>query len=231
MSTYSGWEGSVLIKESVSKEIVNTDEADNLSAIDETLVLYTHKIPVCDSSYDTTTTTSDLVAVYIGDEVDVKANVSALVGATGTITIDNSAGGANKGDNKVVRVSYYSKHSLGYAQNVSLTQNDNLQAVYAIGARSPKEIKEGRIEIDGTIGYLWIDRGLLGWIHGTGTSADPSTLVKGALSTFDMELSPDGGTTTFTITDCKLGTYSLNVTEDGITAENVTFKGLAVSIS
>ncbi len=109
-------------------------------------------------------------------------------------------------------------------QSVSPTHGNSLEAIYKLGSRLPVEVKEGNIEIsiDITANYqgdtTWTSRCGLG-SSGALTAYYVAIYPQGALST-NPELRFLG----------KFGNYSLDVPQDGVATESMTFTGTLVAV-
>jgi hypothetical protein len=109
-------------------------------------------------------------------------------------------------------------------QSVSVSHGPGLEAIHEIGSRSPVEIKEGNIEIGLDVevlyvaGSAWITRANVG-----GTGAHTEYYV-GAYP---------GGYTTGKPKIVLLGKFtdwSIDVSQDGVTTEHVTFIGKTIAV-
>jgi len=108
--------------------------------------------------------------------------------------------------------------------SVSVTHGPTLEALYEIGSRKPTEIKEGNIEIglDLEVKYVagsaWPTRANVG---GTG-----------AHSEYFVGIYPKGYATgnPKIVLQGKFGDWTLDMTQDGILTESISFVGKAISV-
>ena len=107
-------------------------------------------------------------------------------------------------------------------QSVSPSHSGSLEEVYAIGSRSPQELKEGKIAI-----ALKID---VNYVAGSAWPGRAGVGATGALTTYYVGVYPKGysGALPKIVLQGKFGDYSLSM-DMGILKESVSFKGVAMA--
>jgi len=106
---------------------------------------------------------------------------------------------------------------LGYAQSVTFDIENNLEAYYEIGSRTPVDLVEGNQEVTGTIERLWVDTTLLSLVSG-------STLTE---FTIDVYV----GTMKVKMEGCKTETGSIDVPQDGEIRGSYDFRAKSITVS
>lgn len=109
-------------------------------------------------------------------------------------------------------------------QSLSFSHGNNVEALRALGSRSPSEVKAGMIDLsfDVTINYqgdtTWTARAGLGSVV--------------ALTDYYVAIYPNGATATEPEIRLlgKFSDYSLSVDAEGVWTESVTFTGISLSV-
>ena len=160
---------------------------------------------------------------YLEDGTDY--TIDATTGKVTILAAENQAGNAGER----ISVSYYTKAEVGVGQNASCNYEGELTEVYKLSSVLPQELKEGLVTIGGTIGQLYCSRDLFGKVLGR------SDFYK-KLSDFSFYIyldAPEGeiqtGSPYFKVANTKFGGAALSSDIGGITALDVTYKGLAVA--
>jgi hypothetical protein len=147
-----------------------------------------------------------------------------IVGATGAVTIQAAENqGGNAGER--ISISYYTAYDIGYAQSATVDWDGGLINVHELGTRGPVEIKEGHINIRGTITRFRCDRRFTGLVIGMRDlyQSQPGMTFR---------VFPGGnssGEPRITVTGAKFGAGSFSQDLDGLFQDNVTFLGLATA--
>jgi len=205
-----GWEGAIKYPYRVIKEDTGVDydpAAGSTVTVSNT--------PVTDEKGDTTDDETK-IEVFIGTTKISTADYT-LTGSTGTVSIVSGLTPTGR-----IYVSYYYYPVVGYIQSASVSHTAGLEPIREIGSREPKEIKEGNIEITLSIERCFIDNHLFEVI-----SRDELSKHE-----FDIELYPKGtgaGNPIITVRG-KFGSYTYDMTQDGIIMESVDFSGRQISI-
>lgn len=109
-------------------------------------------------------------------------------------------------------------------QSVSVKHGPGLDTVYEIGSRSPVELKEGNIEISLEIKVNYVAGSL--WAGKAGVGA------AGAHTEYYIGVYPAGyvaGKPKIVLLG-KLGDWSLDVSQDGVLGESISFKGKTIAV-
>ena len=110
-------------------------------------------------------------------------------------------------------------------QSVSIDYEGNVEELYQLGDRDPAELKEGTIEIGGTI-ERYLEAGTF---SATGMTfmmlavTDPPTVMWVAFF-------PEGDAAPkILVSSCKFSGYNLSSDVKGVTTERCTFRGMALA--
>ncbi|RLJ10173.1 MAG: hypothetical protein DRP15_00945 [Candidatus Aenigmatarchaeota archaeon] len=106
---------------------------------------------------------------------------------------------------------------IGTAREVRVTVDHSLERYYIPFSRTPYEIREGQIKIDGTIRKLWVDKTYLTLLANTGT-----------LTNFDLELQVNN--LHLYIYNCKFSKGEITVPQDGWITEDLDFIGSSIAV-
>jgi len=234
VTTYHGSTVKLIIERLAAEGKIAKEYIGTLSggAVDQTF--YTKNFPLTTDAGVTTDTETEVdvftdegtpgsFTEYADDGSDFE-----ITGATGAVLIkaaENQAGNAGER----ISISYYTSAEVGVGQNASVNYDGELTDVHKLGSVMPQELKEGAVSISGTIGNLFVSRDLFGKILGR------SDFYK-KLADFSFYVyldAPEGviqsGSPYFKVANTKFGGAALTVDIGGITALDVTYKGLAVS--
>lgn len=234
-TTYGGVTVKLMIERIAAEGKIVQEYIGTLNGGAANQTLYTRNFPI---TTDAGVATDDetLVDVFTNDgtlgswtEYLDDGSDFQIVGATGAVTIqaaENQAG--NVGER--ISISYYTKAEVGAAQNVEVRSEAELTTVHRLSSVAPQEIKEGPVEVSGTIGALYVSRDTFGKFMGQRdfykTLADFSLYIH-----LDAPEGVIAGSSPYVkVANTKFGGGSLTVELGSILANNITFKGLAVSI-
>ena len=109
-------------------------------------------------------------------------------------------------------------------QSVAVKHGPGLEAVYELGSRSPAELKEGNVEIGLDIKVNYVAGSL--WAGKAGVGAT------GALTEYYVGVYPAGYATgkPKIVLFGKFSDWSLDVSQAGVSAESVSFKGKTIAV-
>ena len=120
-------------------------------------------------------------------------------------------------DGKEISIDYNFKEVIGYATGISWSCSTTLEAHHALGKRKPIGVTASVTEISGTVDQYYIDRVLF---------QQACKLVGGKLVPFDLEIiqGPESkNPLVLKFTNVRFGSWSLDFTQDGITANSSDF--------
>jgi len=111
-------------------------------------------------------------------------------------------------------------------QSVATSFGNAAEALYALGSREPQEIKEGNIDISLDISAYYQGSAPTNW------SAKAGVGSTGALTEYYVALYPNGATATEPEIRLlgKFSDWSLDVSQDGVATESITFVGKVVAV-
>jgi len=179
-------------------------------------ILYTGFYPITDSRGVPTTKKED-IRLWAGDNLldSVWENKEQWILHPEEGAIEFPYGG--RLDGQEISIDYNFQRVIGFASGLSLTADTTLDTHNALGTRKPVGITASTTSISGTVDHYYIDRVLF---------QQASKLVKGRLVPFDMEitLGPNRDhPLVVRLTNVRFGTWNLDFTQDGITANSTDF--------
>ena len=112
-------------------------------------------------------------------------------------------------------------------QSVATSFGNAAEALYKLGARSPQEIKEGNIDISLDITAYYQGSAPTNWSSKAGVGST------GALTEYYVAIYPKGATATHPEIRLlgKFSNWSLDVAQDGVATESVSFVGKVVAVA
>lgn len=215
MTVYKGWNGELKLNIPEGPENIGTGDG-----------IKTEFGPVVktntDGSYFADTTGDGLknfqdVSVYL-DGVKQTATAYTISTVTGKVTFVSPPGAG-----VVVTIDYAYEVVVGRCQGVSFDVDYGLEPVRVIGRRSPLLIKEGPIEITGTIDKLFVDNSLVQRVEPSrDTDGYPTEQFAFVL---DMEVTDSAGAKKHaTLKGVKFSSYSRELPQDDFYSESVDFQ-------
>ena len=111
-------------------------------------------------------------------------------------------------------------------QSVATSFGNAAEALYKLGSREPQEIKEGNIDISLDITAYYQGSAPTNWSAKAGVGAT------GALTEYYVALYPNGATATEPELRLlgKFNDWSLDVAQDGVATESISFVGKVVAV-
>jgi hypothetical protein len=158
-------------------------------------------------------------------------NTNVFTGADGSITLSTPEGAA--GNRAQAVIDAFEMVSVGRVQDVRFEVHSAIRPYHEIGQRYATEMREGNININGTIGRAYINGAMLTLLLGDAAESRPgSSWVQPA---FNITLlltnaaNPDVRNTV-TLHDVKIDNWVGHVPEDDFTMESVSFKALYLTV-
>ncbi|MCL0034352.1 DUF2460 domain-containing protein [Dehalococcoidia bacterium] len=219
MSVYKGWNGELKL---------NIPEGpENIGIGNGTTTTFG---PVAqknsDGSYFADTTGDGLknsqdVSVYLGG-VRQETTAYTINTATGEITFSTPPGSG-----VAVTINYAYEMVVGRCQGVNFDVDYGMEPVRAIGRRTPLLIKEGPIEITGTIDKLFVDNAMLRRVEpARDTDGHPTEQFAFIL---DIEVTTSGGAKKHaTLSGVKFESYSREMPQDDFVTESIDFQAIDI---
>lgn len=109
-------------------------------------------------------------------------------------------------------------------QSVAMSNNNNVESLYELGSRGPKEVKEGNIDLSLNITLHYVDGSIWPGMAGVGST--------GALTPYYFAIYPKGysGSNPEIRLYGKFNDWSFDESQDGVVTETVTFVGESIAI-
>jgi len=220
MSVRKGWEASI----ELSGDLTDEEMEGSPAAAGQT-VFYTRSFPVVDPTTRQVTDDETKVTVKV-DGVTQLSTAYTLTGSLGKIEF-----AAAPGANKIITISYSYQTIVGRAQGVSIDHANNVEALYELagypgsGGRGPAAIKEGNIEMTGSVEKAYVDRDLIGKSIGSLKWGTGMAGYKG-LPEFTMYVYPEGKTSGLrraTLSGVKFDTHTFDISQDTWLMEDTEF--------
>ena len=159
-------------------------------------------------------------------------NTHVFTGMDGAISVAVEAG--VEGDAAKAVNDTYSLTPIGRATGVTIEVDSAMKPFHELGQRYATELREGNVNISGTIGRAHINGALLKLMlgDGAGTARPGGAFVS---PSFNLSLRLEnpaaaGNSSTVTVHGVKLDSWSINVPEDDFVLERATFKALWISV-
>jgi len=215
-----GWEASIELSGDLTDE-----EMEGSPSIAGQTVFYTRSFPVVDPK--TREVTDDETKVTVkGDGVTEPSANYTLTGSLGKIEFT-----AAPGADKIITIIYSYQTIVGRAQGVSIDHANNVEALYELagypgsGGRGPAAIKEGNIEMTGSVEKAYVDRDSIGKSIGSLKWGVDMAGYKG-LPEFTMYVYPEGKTSGLrraTLSGVKFDTHTFDISQDTWLMEDTEF--------
>ena len=194
-----GWKARVILNGSIAREYLGL--GSDSPGFTKELAEYPITKGANTSTY---ADNASYVKLYFNQSTVPLSNESgeySINASLGQVTINVSSGG------ETIEATYTFYRVIGYATNITFTQENNLEPVIVIGERDPVEIVEGQTEITGSIEEFFIDRRAWGMV-------DEST-IDHKLQELTLQVKPDKDQATeFYLRNLKFNKYSLDFTND-----------------
>jgi len=215
MTVYKGWNAALKLNVPEGPESIGTGDgvATQFGPVAKTNT---------DGSYFADTTGDGLknsqdVSVYL-DGVKQDATAYTIDTATGRVTFTSPPGAGI-----AVTIDYAYEVVVGRCQGVSFDVDYGLEPVHVLGRRAPLLIKEGPIEISGTIDKLFVDNALVQQLEPL-RDAEGYPTEQGAFI-LDIEVTDAAGAKKHaTLKGVKLESYSRETPQDDWVAESIDFQ-------
>lgn len=220
MSVRKGWEASIELSGDLTDE-----EMEGSPAVAAQTVFYTRSFPVVDPT----------TRVVTDDETKVTVKVDGAAKESTDFTLTGSLGKIEfviaPGADKIVTITYSYQTIVGRAQGVSIDYANSVEALYELAGysgssgRGPVALKEGNIELTGSVEKAYVDRDLAGKAVGRLKQGTGMTLYKG-LPEFTMYIYPEGKTSGLrraVLAGVKFDTHTFDIAQDAWLMEAAEF--------
>ena len=220
MSAIKGWEG--LVKYSNYQVLEDVGVGDNVD------VTWDLDKPAVDELGDITDDATK-IEVFLDGVLQIPTTDYTLDGDGGIGSVGEITFTVAPGSSVQIDASYYAYEEIGYIQSVSFSQGNNVEAIYELGSRGPKEAKEGNIDIGLDLERAMIDLGLIA------TVAHEISAARGFLSSalFDIEIYPKGDTggNPLMVIRGKFNNINWNLPQDGLAMDSANMVGQDITVT
>lgn len=211
MTVARGWQGEVIIYANINKELLGYYNASTNTSF------LTSQYPITKGANESIIDNNSFVTLYI-ENTSLDNSSFNISGNSGFVHIHDSV---NISGNAYI--SYQTYRIVGYASEISLSINNNLESIFVIGQKTTKDIVEGLKEITGSIREFYIDRRV--WDRISAQNQSNSQLP------FLLKIRPHSNASYLILKDIKFGTYDLDFSQDAIVEENLDFISKNISYS
>jgi hypothetical protein len=159
-------------------------------------------------------------------------NTHVFTGMDGAISVAVEAG--VEGDAAKAVNDTYSLTPIGRATGVTIEVDSAMKPFHELGQRYATELREGNVNISGTIGRAHINGALLKLMLGNDGAGGtrPAGAFVGPVFNLSIRMENagfPGNTSTVTVHSVKLDGWGFNMPEDDFVLEDVSFKALWIS--
>ncbi len=159
------------------------------------------------------------------------SNTSVFRGSDGSIVLAVDTGA--EGDLAKGIIESYSLTPIGRVTGVEVHVDSDVQAFHELGQRYPTELRSGNVNVSGSIARAFINGALLKLLLGDAAASRPAGAFVNP--SFNISLRAEnparaGISSTVTIHGVKIDEWSYSLPEDDFVMEQVTFKGLWISV-
>ena len=211
MSVARGWQGEVIVYANINKELLGYYNASTNASF------LTSQYPITKAANESVIDNTSFVTIYI-ENSSLDNSSFNISGESGFVHIHDNV---NISGNAYI--SYQTYRTIGYASEISLSINNNVESIFVIGQKTAKDLVEGLKEITGTIREFYIDRRVWDRISAVNQS--------NSLLPFLLKIRPYSNASYLVIKDIKFGTYDLDFSQEAIVEENLDFYSKNISYS
>lgn len=222
VSSVKGWEGAVKYANRIVGEAVGIgDNADTTWDLD---------FPAVDELGDVTDD-PEKIEVFLDGVLKIPTTDYTLDGDGGSGSVGLITFTVAPIQDAVITANYYAYQSIGLIKSVSISHNNNVEAIKALndGNRLPAEAKEGHIDISLSMTRCLIDLGLVS------TVIHDISAARGWLASelFDIEVYPKGTTGGYPlyVVRGKFNNYTLDMPADGLLMDTVDMVGIDITLT
>jgi len=158
-------------------------------------------------------------------------NTSVFTGADGSLTLSVPQG--PEGESAQAVIDQYELISVGRVQDVTVEVISDVKPFHEMGQRYATQLRPGNVEIRGTIGRAYINGAMLKLMLGEAADGRPAaSWTQPALNMTVLATNPSvpGVSSTLTLHDVKIDSWSFHLPEDEFLLESVAFKALFITV-
>ncbi len=161
-------------------------------------------------------------------------NTNVFRGSDATLTLAPNNTSTTEGQEATEVIDFYQLSPVGRAAGVEVFVQTELQEYHEIGKRHAVQLRPGNVHIRGTIARAYINGALLRMLMGNGAETERQAEPY-PQPAFNMMLrledpATPGVTSIITVHGVKMESWNYHLPEDDFVTENVTFKGLFISV-
>lgn len=108
--------------------------------------------------------------------------------------------------------------TLGYVDSATCDIGRGTEGYYEVGSPEPRELVQGNTEITGSISRVWMDTTLASLVGTT-----PAAVLTSFDLVFKASTTADGSCPLVSLTDCRLETASIDISQDGYVMGDIDF--------
>jgi hypothetical protein len=159
------------------------------------------------------------------------ANTSVFTGADGSLALSTQQ--TPEGSAAQAAIDQFGVQVIGRVQDVTVQVSSDVKPFHEIGQRYATQLRPGNVEVRGTIGRAYINGAMLTLLLGEAAGSRPAQ--SWTQPTFSMTLvasnsAVPGVTSTLTLHDVKIDSWSFHMPEDDFLLESVGFRALFVTV-
>ena len=158
-------------------------------------------------------------------------NTDVYTGADGAILL--SAPQTTAGEAAQEVLDQHELTAVGRVQDVRVEVTSEVRAYHEIGQRSASQLREGNVNVRGTLGRAYVNGALIGLMLGEARGGRPGgNWVQPAINiTVRLASQTSGSINTLTLHHVKLDSWVYNLPEDEFVMEKVGFQALYVTVA
>ncbi|MEJ2386395.1 MAG: hypothetical protein P8Y27_03490 [Chromatiaceae bacterium] len=158
-------------------------------------------------------------------------NTDVYTGADGAILL--SAPQTTAGEAAQEVLDQHELTAVGRVQDVRVEVTSEVRAYHEIGQRYASQLREGNVNVRGTLGRAYVNGALIGLMLGEARGGRPGgNWVQPAINiTVRLASQTSGSINTLTLHHVKLDSWVYNLPEDEFVMEKVGFQALYVTVA
>ena len=159
------------------------------------------------------------------------ANTSVFTGADGSLALSTQQ--TPEGTSAQAAIDQFGVQVIGRVQDVTVQVNSDVKPFHEIGQRYATQLRPGNVEVRGTIGRAYINGAMLTLLLGEAAGSRPAqswTQPTLSMTLVASNSAVPGVTSTLTLHDVKIDSWSFHMPEDDFLLESVGFRALFVTV-
>jgi hypothetical protein len=159
------------------------------------------------------------------------ANTSVFTGADGSLALSTQQ--TPEGTAAQAAIDQFGVQVIGRVQDVTVQVNSDVKPFHEIGQRYATQLRPGNVEVRGTIGRAYINGAMLTLLLGEAAATRPAqswTQPTFSMTVVASNSAVPGVTSTLTLHDVKIDSWSYHMPEDDFLLESVAFRALFITV-